>query len=83
MPSNFDIAKGVAQLVYDAWAVVNKDSAAKNGFMLFCSLLRLDNAEIEPGHNKVTLRAASPSGMILESSGPTLHEAFQRLMGKI
>jgi hypothetical protein len=83
MPNDFDVAKSVAKLVYDAWSPINRDQAARNAFWLFCSLMRFSDQEIEPMVGKVAIRAKSRSGIMLEASGENACEAFERLMGKV
>lgn len=83
MPNDFEVAKSIAKLVYDAWGTINKDSAARNAFWLFCSLMRMDDQEIDPGPTKVSLRAKSRSGILIEASGANVGEAFERLMGRV
>lgn len=83
MPSDHEIAKSVAGIVLAAWSVVNKDSAARSAFMLYCSLLRLDDQEIDPGHGVVTVRAKARAGFIVEAKGADLVEAVERFLGKV
>ena len=83
MPNDYDIAKSIAQLVYDSWGVVNKSSAARHAWGLFTSLLRMDDAEIEPTAKGVTLRAKTRAGIVLQASGDTLPDAFEKLIGRL
>jgi hypothetical protein len=77
------IAAEVANAVYKSWSPINKESAARNAFAMFCSLMRLDESEIEPGDGKVTLRAKARNGIHLEASGVDSSEALRRLLGKV
>lgn len=83
LPSDFDIAKSCALGTYTAWSVVNRDSAARNAWILFCGLLRLDDMEIDNVGNRTTLRATGRNGIVLESSGADVSSAFERMMGKL
>ncbi len=83
LPSDFDIAKTCALLTYNSWSVVNRDSAARNAWILFCGLLRLDDMEIDNTGHKTTLRARTKGGIGLEASGEDVPQAFERMMGKV
>lgn len=83
MPSDAAIAKSVASMVMSAWRVINADSAARSAFMLYCSLLRLDDQEVEPGDGVVSVRARARAGFIVEAKGANLVEAVERFLGKV
>lgn len=83
MPSDHEIAKGVAGIVLTAWSVVSKEGAARSAFMLYGSLLGLDDQEIEPGHESVTVRARSRAGIVVEAKGSTVVEAVERFLGRV